>query len=88
MSKWFKDGNGPPQVALERILGYFRRVGSPLYMGFISLEIRYSLAQTQAMLDHLEEMKLVRPLTDDEKRGKFDVRGNIYVLCEIHDRHE
>lgn len=57
-------------------------------MGIISLEIHYNLGQTQAMLDHLEELKIVRQLTVEEKRGKFDVRGNIYVLCEIHDRHE
>ena len=88
MSKWFKDGNGPPQAALERISSLFKRVGTPLYMGIISLEIHYSLAQTQAIMDHLEERGIVRQLTDDEKRGKFDVRGIIYVLCEIHDRHE
>lgn len=88
MSKWFKDGNGPPQAALERISSLFKRVGTPLYMGIISLEIHYNLGQTQAMLDHLEELKIVRQLTVEEKRGKFDVRGNIYVLCEIHDRHE
>jgi hypothetical protein len=83
-TKWFRDGDGYPQTALERILGCLKRVDSPIYMGHISVEIGFSLAQTQAMLEHLEEKGLVRNLTVDElKQQRFDVRANIWVLVKL-----
>lgn len=85
-TKQFTDTDRPPQAALSKIFNYFQRVGRPIYMGWISLEIGYSLSQTQAMLDYLEERGFVRQITDDEKRGRFDVRGHIYAVVRM--QHE
>lgn len=83
MSKWFSGGREPPRVALEKIVGYFHRVDRPVFLGYVALEVGYSLDQTQSMLDALGEAGVVRPLTDEEKRSrKIDVRGNLWVLVE------
>lgn len=81
MTSLFKNGQKPPTAALEIIERYFNRVARPVYLGTISLEIRWSLARTQEMLEHLTDEGIVRPLTDDEKFSSgFPVEANIYVL--------
>jgi len=70
-------------AALEKIMRYLNRVDRPTYMGFIALEIGYSLAQTLAMMQELEEAGQVRLLTvEDLKRLKLDERANIWELTE------
>lgn len=72
-----------PQAALEKLMSYLHRVTRPTYMGFLSLEIGYSLAQTLVMMQELEEAGLVRQLTaDDLRRLKFDERANMWELTE------
>lgn len=81
MTKWFNNGKEHPPAALERIVGYFHRLACPIYMGYIATEIHYSLAQTQSMLEALQEAGVVRQLTVEElKLRKIDPRANIWIL--------
>lgn len=83
MTRWFKDRKEPPQRALEKIVGYFHRVDRPVYLGYVALEIGYSLDQTQAMCEALHDAGVLRPLTTEEKQSlQIDVRGNLWVLVE------
>lgn len=83
MSKWYRGDTRPPQVALEKILYYFRRVNRPIYLGSAALEVGYALSPTEAMFEVLEESGLIRPLTILEKRNLgVDERGSIYVLTD------
>lgn len=82
-TKWFNNGKELPRAALQKIVGYFHRVDRPLYMGYVSLEIGYSLDQTEAMLVALSDVGIVRQLSVDElKAMKVDVRANMWVLVE------
>ncbi len=56
-----------PPAALEKIVSYFRRVTCPVYVGFVSVEIGYSLERTEAMMAALADAGVIRPLTTDEK---------------------
>jgi len=81
MGKLFRDGQVPPQKVLEIIVGLMHRVTNPVYLGIISLEIRYSLARTQEMMELLEERGEVRQVTDDEKRAmKIRLDANLWTL--------
>jgi hypothetical protein len=82
MTKLLRDGDELSLAALQKIIGYFERLNSPIYLGCIAVEIGYSLSQTQAMIDHLEQLGTVRQLSSDEKRGKYDLRGNIYIMLK------
>lgn len=74
-----KTGKQPSPAALEKILGYLDRGYSPALVGFIALEIGYSLAQTETMLDILEDRGLVRkvPVAELRKRS-IDERCVMY----------
>jgi hypothetical protein len=77
------DGFPVPQTALEKIIRYFHRATKPVYMGFVSAEIGFSLERTQLMLDTLVDEKIIRRLSEDDKKAmKIDVRANVYVLIE------
>lgn len=82
MATWRPDdGMGPPQKVLEIIVDYMRRVARPSYLGFISLEIRWSLSRTKQALDKLVDQGLVKELTDDEKvQLRLPVTAALYVL--------
>lgn len=83
MTKWFRDAKEPPQAALEKIVGYFHRVDRPVYLGFVALEIKYSLEQTRAMFEALHDAGVLRPLTVEEKRRhRIDERGDVWVLVD------
>lgn len=70
-------------VAAQKIVGYFHRVACPVYMGILALDTGYNLDQMETMLQALQDVGVLRPLTDDEKRArKIDVRGNVWVLIE------
>lgn len=57
------------------------RVARPVYLGFISLEIRWSLARTQEMMDYLEEQGIVRLVPAEELKSRgFPVVAVIYEL--------
>lgn len=82
MGRLFRD-EGPSQKVLEIIVGYMNRVGRPVYLGFISLEIRWSLARTQEMMDVLEERGVVRNVPVDELRNKgFPSVAHVYELVK------
>lgn len=83
MTKWFKDAKEPPQKALQKIVSYFHRVDRPVYLGYVSVEVGYSLAQTEDMLHALEDAGVVRQLTAQEKvELQIDSRANIWVLVD------
>jgi hypothetical protein len=83
MGVLYRDGERPPQKALEIIVGYMHRVAHPLYLGYISLEVRYSLARTQEMMEYLQDQGVVRPLSEDEKRIRgFRIDANLWVLSD------
>jgi len=72
---------GPPPKVLEIIVDYMRRVARPSYLGFISLEIRWSLSRTKQALDKLVDQGLVRELTIDEKlQLRLPEIAALYVL--------
>jgi hypothetical protein len=62
-----KDDMSHPPAALEKIVSYFHRVTRPVYVGFVSVEIGYSLERTEAMMALLADAGVIRPLTTDEK---------------------
>jgi len=81
MSVNFRDGRRPPQKALEIIVGYMTRVAHPVYLGYVSLEVGYSLARTEEMMTILEDQGVVHKMTPEELKavGYRDI-ANIYVL--------
>lgn len=83
MTRLFRDGQKPPQKVLEIIVRHFHRVGRPVYMGIVSLEIGWSLARTQEMFDDLTDKGVIRPMTEAEKlAAKLPIVANTYVLTE------
>lgn len=78
---WFNDGKGPPQVVLEKIVGYMHRIAKPVHLGFIARDIGYSIEQTHLMLSMLEASGVVRPLRDEEKRSHFiNINDDVWML--------
>lgn len=67
-SPLFRDGQKPPQQSLEIIVAYMAKAHRPVYLGLISLEVRWSLARTQEMMELLQQQGIVREATPDEKR--------------------
>lgn len=62
-------------------MSHFHRVATPVYVGILSLEIGWSLARTEEMLQHLQEQKLLRPMTSEEKKSKkISDEANLWVL--------
>ena len=83
MAVMFRDGLKPPPKVLEIIMRLFHRLAHPLYLGIVSLEIGWSLARTQEMLNHLEDRGIVRPMTKEEKgTSGYPEDANLYVLIE------
>lgn len=82
MASLFRDGQKPPQKVLEIIIDFFRKVPHPVYLGYISLEIGWSLARTKEMLDLLESRGNVRPLTVEEKKLQgYPEEAIVYMMC-------
>ncbi len=83
MAALFRNGLKPPPKVLEIIVRLFHRLAHPLYLGVISLEIGWSLARTQEMLDALEDRGVVRPMTVEEKvKSGYRDDAILYVLTE------
>lgn len=82
MASWRPDdGLGPSQKVLEIIIDYMRRIARPSYLGFISLEIRWSLSRTKQALDKLVDQGLVKELTVEEKiQLRLPQVAALYVL--------
>lgn len=82
MASWRPDdGMGPSQKVLEIIVDYMRRVAKPSYLGFISLEIHWSLSRTKQALDKLTDQGLVKELTIGEKMQlRLPEEAILYVL--------
>lgn len=84
MKKVFPDGSKPRQQVLDLIVSYMQRINHPLYLGYISLEIGYSLAQTQAMIDMLVKQEIIRHLSEKELKEKnAHPDASIYTLVEL-----
>ncbi len=67
-----------PDLA-RKILYYMSRVHQPVYLGFIALDIGYSLRQTEAWVETLVEQGKVRRLTPNQLvQYGFDDRGVVY----------
>lgn len=82
-SKWFDKDGKYYKVTLEKITRYMQAVNKPTYLGFISLEIRLSLAQTQSLVDDLVASGVLKALSSEEKIAyELDPRGNIYALVK------
>lgn len=69
-TRWISGGRRPSRAVLDRIVGYFHRVARPVYLGHAAVEVGYSLNQTQAMFEALQEAGVLKPLTDAEKRER------------------
>ena len=68
-------------MIIDRIISYMYRFSRPVYVGFIALEIGYSLARTQVMMDDLVLEGRVRAFTvDEKKRLGMHPDANIWVL--------
>ena len=83
MERQLRDGMRPSPKVLEIIVSYMNRVASPVYLGILSLEVRWSLERTQQMLNELEDKGMVRKVTDEEKRklGR-PLEAILYVLTD------
>ncbi len=69
--------------ALQIIESYFERVSRPLYLGYLSLEVGWSLDRTKQMLDVLQDRGVVRLLHDSEKtQYGFPQRAIVYGLTK------
>jgi len=80
----FNNLRSSPRSALEKIIRYFHRMNSPLYLGYISIEIGHSIEETQEMIDDLVVSGVIRALSIDEKRQKNIAEdANIYSLVSI-----
>ena len=76
-------GRRPSPGVLEIIVGYFHRVAQPTYMGIVAGYVGWSLERTQEMFDELEDKKIIRPVTQEEKATwGYPTVANIYVLVE------
>ena len=76
-----QNGQRPPQKALEIIVSYMNKVTHPLYLGYLALEVGYSLARTEEMLQHLEEQGIVHRLKHYElKAFGFRPDANVFGL--------
>lgn len=73
----------PGPDVLKKIVGYMSRVGRPVYIGFVSLEVRWSLERTEEMLQQLVDLGMVR-LLDKEGlvRYRFPTRAIVYELTK------
>jgi hypothetical protein len=81
MATLFRDGKELPQNVAGKIVRLFHRLAHPVYMGIVSLEIGWSLARTQEILEHLSDEGVVRAMSPDEKiTAKFPEDANLYVL--------
>lgn len=81
MGLFYRDGQRPPQKALEIITSYMNRVTYPVYLGYLSLEAGYSLARTEEMMNLLEDEGVVHKLTTEElRRSGFREVANVYAL--------
>ena len=65
----FRDGRLPPQKALGIITSYMWRMSTPVYLGILSVEVGWSLARTQEMMDHLQDEGTVRRLDEGQLRS-------------------
>lgn len=66
---------------IDRIVSYFHKVDRPVLLGTISLEFKFNLSQTKIFLDHLVDVGVIRPASDDEKKERaIDKRCDAYVL--------
>ena len=71
------------QKVARIIVGRFHRVAGPLYLGIVAGYIGWSLARTQEVFDILEDDKIIRPMTVEEKKAqKIREDGIVYVLIE------
>ena len=86
MRPLFRDGQRPPQKALEIIVGYMRRVAHPVYLGYVSLEVGWSLRHTEEMMQELERRGLVRQLGPEESAARgFRQDGYLWELTQVSD---
>lgn len=68
MGYTFRDGRLPPQKALEIIVCYMKRMITPVYLGILSVEVGWSLARTQEMMERLEDARCVHRLDETRLR--------------------
>lgn len=84
MASWLREGKDPPQAVLDLIVRYMNRVAHPVYVGIISLEVRWNLARTQEMMDVLVERELIRRMNEDERLERcIPDDANVYVLVGV-----
>jgi len=81
MTKLFSEGRRPPRAALDRIVSFFHKRETPVFLGQVALDIGYSLDQTEAMLEALIDVGIVRRLTLDEKKKIHDMHPNAMVYA-------
>ena len=83
MATLFLDGQKPTQKALQIIVDYFCRKAHPIYLGYVSMEVGWSLARTKEMLDILEDDGVVKQLSNAEKACMgIPSTAIMYVLCD------
>ena len=61
----------PPEHIRQRALDYCRRVGKPILIGHLSLELGWwsNLESTEALLESLVEERVLRRMTSSECRS-------------------
>ena len=73
----------PTQDIARKILYYMGRMHRPVFLGFIALDIGYSLRQTEAWVEMMAEQGQVRRLgVIDLRRLGHDDRAVVYELVK------
>ncbi len=71
----------PSQVTLDLIVSYLDRVSGSAYVGYIALDIGYSLRQTEEWVEVLVDVGKVRKLSKkDLRKRQLDEIGIVYEL--------
>lgn len=62
MARLSRSNRVPSEKAERIIVSYLHKVTRPAYLGFISLEVGWSLARTEEVMDHLQDEGIVKML--------------------------
>lgn len=64
-------------IMMPRIIKALSRVGHPMFLGEIALELHRGLAPTQQCVDALVKLEILRPATTEEIERQAGLPGSI-----------
>ena len=86
MGKWVKRFHGlEPDVVITKIMRYFHKVHRPIYLGELSIDLGFSLTQTENFIYELIDRGIIRQASVKEI---YDIGGRsdsfVFVLIGPH----